>query len=187
MLRHYRRGGVLRGLLGDRFLWQGGFRTRAFREWALLAELCSRGLPVPEPVAAGWCRQGMVYRADLITRRLAGVSAWSDLLLSGACEARDWRAVGYSIGRFHAQGVWHADLNAHNIQLDRSGRVFLLDFDRSRLRPPAAGWQQANLARLARSLDKLRRQAAAGIGRSHWPELLAGYSRGQNVRPGPQR
>lgn len=51
--------------------------------------------------------------------------------------------------------MWHADLNAWNILLDAHADVWLIDFDRGRLRPPAVSWQQANLARLRRSLEKL--------------------------------
>ena len=52
VLRHYRRGGWLGPWLGDRYLWLGPGRTRAAREWRLLAVLYGRGLPVPRPVAA---------------------------------------------------------------------------------------------------------------------------------------
>ena len=47
VLRHYRRGGWMTPLMGDRYLWQGRTRTRSFAEFHLLAELHRRGLPVP--------------------------------------------------------------------------------------------------------------------------------------------
>ena len=50
-LRHYRRGGVAARFSADRYLWTGAARTRAFREFRLLAKLVEGGLPVPAPVA----------------------------------------------------------------------------------------------------------------------------------------
>jgi 3-deoxy-D-manno-octulosonic acid kinase len=70
---------------------------------------------------------------------------------------RDWAEIGRVIRRFHNAGVWHADLNAHNVLLDANGAVTLIDFDRARFRPPAKRWREVNLARLLRSLNKLKR------------------------------
>src|ERR1700741_5288433 len=36
VLRHYRRGGMVAALLGDRYLWTGSDRTRGFLEFRLL-------------------------------------------------------------------------------------------------------------------------------------------------------
>ena len=47
VLRHYRRGGLVAPLLGDKYVWNGRTRSRGFAEFALLAELARRGLPVP--------------------------------------------------------------------------------------------------------------------------------------------
>jgi 3-deoxy-D-manno-octulosonic acid kinase len=173
-LRHYRRGGLLGPWLGDRYLWLGLARSRAFREWHLLATLHARGLPVPQPVAARVRRRGLCYTADLLTRRLPATESLAERLRREPLGRRDWDAIGACLARFHAAGVWHADLNAHNVLLGR-GRVFLLDFDRGRLRAPGS-WRLDNLARLKRSLEKLARAA----GRFHfvaadWAALLAGY------------
>jgi 3-deoxy-D-manno-octulosonic acid kinase len=50
--------------------------------------------------------------------------------------------------------VQHADLNAHNVLLGNDGAVYVLDFDRGRIRPRGA-WEQDVLARLRRSLVKV--------------------------------
>ncbi|HEU4516972.1 MAG TPA: lipopolysaccharide kinase InaA family protein, partial [Steroidobacteraceae bacterium] len=47
----------------------------------------------------------------------------------------------------------HADLNARNIMLGPQLEVWVLDFDRGRLRRPGA-WSRRVLDRLARSLAK---------------------------------
>ncbi|HEY0633890.1 MAG TPA: lipopolysaccharide kinase InaA family protein, partial [Gammaproteobacteria bacterium] len=67
------RGGLIAKLVADRYLWSGIEATRAWREWRLLAELCSEGFPVPQPIAARVIREGLFYRADIVTRRLDAI------------------------------------------------------------------------------------------------------------------
>ena len=173
-LRHYRRGGLLGPWLGDRYLWLGRARSRAFREWHLLAVLHARGLPVPQPVAARVQRRGAIYTADLVTRRLPAAESLAERLAREALPRPAWDAIGACLARFHAAGAWHADLNAHNVLLDGT-RVFLLDFDRGRLRQPGS-WRLDNLARLKRSLDKLARtRPPLHFTAPDWAALLAGY------------
>jgi 3-deoxy-D-manno-octulosonic acid kinase len=174
VLRHYRRGGMVGPWLGDRYLWLGLARTRAYREWHLLAELSRRGLPVPRPVAARVVRHGWYYRADLITQRIPATESLAQQLQRAPLTEAGWRALGQCLRRFHADGVWHADLNAHNILLGTTG-IYLIDFDRGRLRTPGS-WARANLARLQRSLAKLAgADATFYYDRTGWDALLAGY------------
>ncbi len=177
VLRHYRRGGLPGRLVRDHYLWFGLENTRAWREWHLTAELFRLGLPVPRPVAARVERDGLFYRADLITVRIPAARSLAQALHDGPLPEAQWRAIGACIRRFHAAGVDHADLNAHNILL-AGGEVFLIDFDRGRLR--AAGrWQQRNLARLLRSLRKLYNESLEiAFSDSDWQALLAGYASG---------
>jgi 3-deoxy-D-manno-octulosonic acid kinase len=174
VLRHYRRGGLVARLLGDRYFWAGAEHTRAFREWRLLRELCAAGLPVPAPVAARYERRGLFYRADLITEELPTRTTLARALAAAPLDAAAWRAVGACVGRLHARGVHHADLNAHNLLLGPQGAVYVLDFDRGCIRPRGE-WEQAVLERLQRSLRKVtsglppdRFDAAA------WQALLLG-------------
>jgi 3-deoxy-D-manno-octulosonic acid kinase len=176
VLRHYRRGGMVAKILRDSYLWAGAERTRCFREWRLLAELHRRGLPVPAPIAAKYERSGLVYRADLITERLLDTQTLTQWLAQGPLPRDRWIDIGRTIARFHAQGVHHADLNAHNLLLDANRAVFLLDFDRGRLRERGA-WEQQVLARLRRSLEKVTATAPAGVfGDRQWHWLMEGLS-----------
>jgi len=179
VLRHYRRGGIVAGLMGDRYLLTGAERTRGFAEFRLLAALRSRDLPVPAPIAARYRRHGAHYRADLITRRIDGAQTLAELLASGAADAQIMARVGSAIARFHAEGAYHADLNAHNVLLNDDA-VWLIDFDRGELRTPARDWQLANLARLKRSLLKIgaARDGDAAFERTLWKPLLAAYEHG---------
>ena len=180
VLRHYRRGGVFGPWVGDRYLWLGLDHSRAVREWRLLADLHTRGLAVPRPVAARICREGLIYRADLVTERIAAAESLAQRLVRGPLDAEEWRAVGQCIRRFHSAGVYHADLNAHNVLLAPSG-VHLIDFDRGRLRAPG-GWEAANLGRLRRSLNKLATENQGFCFREEgWNALIAGYAGNPSV------
>ena len=174
VLRHYCRGGLAAKVLSDRYVWTGAARTRCFREWRLLAELYCRGLPVPAPVAARYERFGCSYRADLITVQLPASRTLAELLAQGPLSRQQWEDIGVTVARFHAQGVQHADLNAHNILLDADRRVFVLDFDRGRLRK-RGHWEASVLARLRRSLEKVTAADASNVfGTEQWQWLMEG-------------
>lgn len=175
VLRHYRRGGLAARISADRYLWTGLERTRAWREWKLLAWMHAEELPVPRPVAARVQRLGGCYRADLVTLYLQGTVPLADALAGRALSKDEWRGIGAAIARLHRARVCHADLNARNILLGESGEVHLIDFDRARRRA-AGGWREANLARLRRSLDKF--MAADGtlfFEDADWRALVSGY------------
>lgn len=182
VLRHYYRGGAIGRILDDGFLWLGESRTRCFREWQLLAHLQGLGLPAPAPVAAHYRRSPLgYYTADLITARIPDVESLSRRLERAPLPAAVWAAVGRCIAIFHQAGIYHADLNAHNVQIDTSDRIFLLDFDRGRVRQDRRHWRAANLARLHRSLAKISTpkpdvSAAITFSDREWRWLLAGYT-----------
>jgi 3-deoxy-D-manno-octulosonic acid kinase len=174
-LRHYHRGGLVARISADRYLWAGAARTRAFREFQLLAWLANAGLPVPVPIAARYVRDGIRYQADLLTRRIAPAQTLADRLAAGSLGPALAHNVGRVVAQLHAANVWHADLNAHNILVDGDHSVWLIDFDRGRLRKPRLAWQQANLARLRRSFDKLGAGRAGDFDVQFWHPLLAAY------------
>ena len=172
VLRHYRRGGLTGGIWQDRYVYTGVENTRCFREMRLLAWLAARAMPVPTPLACRFVRTGLVYRADLLTAWLNGAMPLSADVQG--LRASDFSAVGAMLGKFHRLGLWHADLNAHNILLTDQGPA-LIDFDRCRLRSVAREWQAENLARLHRSLTKLGFAAREDFQSSLWPALLKAY------------
>lgn len=174
VLRHYRRGGLVGKVNRDRYLIAGASRSRPWREWRLLALLHGEGFPVPRPVAAHYLPGLLTYRADLITEELPGVTPLSAYLSLHALSPELWGSLGKMLRRFHLRGVFHADLNAHNIMLGPE-EFSLLDFDRGELRS-SGRWQQANLERLHRSLIKLKSQRAGfAFGTTEWLHLLHGY------------
>lgn len=177
VVRHYHRGGALARWFGDRYWYSGAEHTRCFSEFRLLEKLQRKGLPVPEPLAARFQRSGPWYRADLAMRELQAVRSLHALLREAHGSLPKLAGhVGTTIGRFHRAGVWHADLNAHNVLVDDASQVFLIDFDRGELRVPRRTWQRANLHRLWRSLQRLGHTAAEAFQQQFWMPLLAAHA-----------
>jgi 3-deoxy-D-manno-octulosonic acid kinase len=174
VLRHYRRGGLLGRFNRDRYLWTGEAASRSFREFRLLAELRRRDLPVPAPLAARYRRAGIWYRADILIALVPDARTLAQHVAQHDDDDGLWTRIGATLARFHREGVYHADLNAHNVLLDANDAVWLIDFDRGDLRPPGERWQQANLQRLHRSLHKLG-GASSPAGARGWQRLLDGY------------
>ena len=175
VLRHYRRGGLVGRVIRDSYLWLGEDKTRSFAEWRLLQKMDAMGLPVPRPAIARYRRHGFTYTADIITVRLPDIRSLSARLVDGENYPELWQRIGKGLARFHECGVNHADLNSHNLQIDGAGDVWLLDFDKATIRQPGA-WQQRNLARLHRSLRKIRQQdPRISYTERDWDALIAGY------------
>ncbi len=174
VLRHYLRGGFAARFSRDRHLWRGAARIRSFEEFRLLRELLRRGLPVPRPIAAIYWREGLHYRAGILLERLMAVRPLADLATSDG-EGAPWAQAGRLIARLHRGGLDHADLNAHNLLFDAAGGGWAIDVDRSQVRIPATAWREANLARLHRSLVKLRGARALDAVEKDYATLRSAY------------
>jgi 3-deoxy-D-manno-octulosonic acid kinase len=176
VLRHYRRGGWMAHLSQDRYRWNGESLTRSFLEWHLLYAMRRAGLPVPLPIAAGYRRTGRFsYTADLLTEQIPAAPTLASRLRSGPLALSGWIAMGRCLRRFHDNGIFHADLNAHNVLLDDSGEAWLVDFDRGQLRHPGY-WCDGNLVRLRRSIEKISDTLPPDrFSEADWASLLDGY------------
>lgn len=175
VLRHYVRGGLVGKLIRDRYLFKGEDATRAFAEWRMLAKMADFNLRVPRPAAARYTRHGTFYTADLITVRIPDVQPLSSVIADKRQAPEFWADLGSAIHEFHTAGVYHADMNAYNLQIDGRGQLWMLDFDKGRLRSPGL-WQQKTLGRLHRSLAKIQRlDPRLHFAPSDWEALLNGY------------
>ncbi len=168
VLRHYRRGGLIAKLSSARYIWTGAAQTRSFAEFDLLHFMYDRGLPVPRPIAAAYWRHGFTYRAAILVERILDVQPLANML-----DAANQERVAHAIYSMHEAGVWHSDLNAYNILLDKEGKVWLIDFDKCKRLTLSLERRRANLLRLRRSLVKV----AGTAGLSWWGELSHAYAR----------
>ncbi len=172
VLRHYLRGGWAAHLSRDRYVYTGLERSRPIAEFHMLAQLYQMGLPVPQPLAAQCAREGLFYSGDLITRRLLDVVPLADLSEIQQTDPAMWITAGACIRLFHDHGLVHADLNARNILVGGENKVYLIDFDRARIKQEAWNLFKANLKRLKRSLKKI---LSPGQLEQGWQYLQRGY------------
>lgn len=157
VLRRYQRGGWVRRISRDRYVYLGLARSRAVREFRLLKHLRRLQLPVPEPLVAS-CERGvgrgvrsLQYTCGLLTREICGAEPLASLVAD--LGSHDWNAIGHTLGRFFQAGLRHPDLNANNLIRDGEQQWWLLDFDKAccTARPSRP---QPMLSRLKRSLNK---------------------------------
>jgi tRNA A-37 threonylcarbamoyl transferase component Bud32 len=169
VIRHYGRGGLLRRILGDRFI----LGSRPFQEMLITEEIRKRGVPTAQVVAALCHRSwGPFYRGELITKEIPGAR---DLcaFLSDFGEFRSKKAVALkretarqaarAVRAMHDQGVSHGDLNLKNLLVQTSTRrgpkVYIIDFDRSKCVPGLSTQSKIkNIFRLNRSVEKWKAQ-----------------------------
>lgn len=178
VLRHYYRGGLIGKINNDTYWFSGLESTRAAREFALLRHMKTLQLPAPEPVAYRVIQHGLCYKADLLSSRIQNAQDLVAILSKEALVADVWQRIGATIKRFHHHGIYHHDLNSHNILLDDKEQVFLIDFDRCELRtnPVNTRWKQENMARLHRSfLKELNKLAQFYFTEENWQVLMQAY------------
>lgn len=172
VLRGYRRGGLAARVSQASYLWTGEARVRSVAEFFLLREVRARGVRVPSPIAAYYLRSGLRYRAAILIERIPSAVTLAKRVARGEAP---WDDVGRLVARAHRAGLDHADLNASNILFDGTGDGWLIDLDRGRLRAPARGWRDGNLARLHRSLLKLRGERTVAEIEPGFDQLRAAY------------
>ncbi|MDP2958931.1 MAG: lipopolysaccharide kinase InaA family protein [Longimicrobiales bacterium] len=185
VFRHYHRGGAVARWLGDRYLALG--RHRPLQEARASVEVGRRGIPTPTVVAGAVYREGLFYRADLVTEEIPGAADLAAVLFAGVAPGLDAEAAlmaaGALVRRLEAAGVFHPDLNAKNIVLqpDPTGvRAHLVDLDRCTLRPEGARTPvHAMRRRLERSLRKCSGHAGRPLPESAWSALRSGFGVGR--------
>ena len=174
VLRHYHRGGFVANLVYDHYLWTGRDRSRAFREWRLLAHLHALSLPAPRPIAARVVREGPLYQADIVTRLIPDTRPLSSLIRTGTVADAQWQSIGAMLREFHRHGVDHPDLTAHNVLVGAMPEVFLVDFDNARERPPGP-WSRVGIARFERSLRKVALETGTVFDERAWQIVRHAY------------
>jgi len=150
IIKHYRRGGLMRHLNERSYLKYG--KTRAQREFELLTIVGTLGINVPQPIAYAH-RGRLLYQAWLITRQinqplsLAGLSLQNEKKIG-----KIMVSVIEQISALIQNDILHVDLHPGNVVVDPAGAVYLLDFDKGCVSPGnrqklknryCARWQRA--------------------------------------------
>jgi 3-deoxy-D-manno-octulosonic acid kinase len=176
VLRRYLRGGMVARLSRDRYLWRSADATRSFAEYRLSRAMIEKGVPVPRPIAASYRREGLFYRCAILIERLPDVRTLADRAMV-AGDGAPWEEAGRLVARAHRAGLDHAELNAHILMFDTCGNGWVIDLDRGRIAIPATGWREGNLARLKRSLLKLRGEREIAAVERDFARLRGAYDR----------
>jgi len=164
VVRHYRRGGLVRHFLEDQYPGP----SRFFQEARITEKARTLGIPTAEVLAVRAERIGLgFYRGDLVTRQIRESEDLGEylgrLLESQRAPEEDrgrdvCRSIADLVRKMHHCGLLHADLNVKNILFRlEAGTVqsYVIDLDRARFVPslPEA-LRIRNLQRLYRSLEK---------------------------------
>lgn len=176
VMRRYRRGGFIAKLNKSRFLFTGQNKTRPWQELELLEKMVELELPVPLPIAGLYRNFFGFYSAYLLTQTIDNARDLFDILKAGHADQVDWKKIGQVIQRFHSQGIYHSDLNCHNIMIDADEKVWVIDFDKCEQRKIDEQWTQSNIDRLKRSLDKeTQKHEKINVTEQQWRDFLEGY------------
>jgi RIO-like serine/threonine protein kinase len=120
-------------------------------------------VPVADPVGAmvTWVAP-FAYRGFFLTRAISGMTLWELLRSDDDISVRFHvlEQARLAIETMHARGLFHADLNLHNLFVTKAGESFavvVLDLDKARLfEPPLpTALRRKNADRLLRSVRKL--------------------------------
>ena len=176
--KHYIRKGLMT-FLGDKYITPlfGLANTRSYSEFKILNFLHKHNFNTCKPII-GWLnfQNPFIYRASLIVERFEEVITLSDHLQNNADEKLFYN-LGQQISSMHKLGVYHGDLNAHNILIETKDvfNINIIDFDKSligvncKLFP---GLMSNNLSRLRQSLVKLGYTDHLN---KYWDVLMKGY------------
>lgn len=177
VLRHYYRGGMVGKIIHDQYQFSSIEKTRPYRELKILETVRELQLPAPIPIGGYVIKQHGFYRADIIIEKIADAKDAFQRLSNQKLTESNWLDIGHCIRRFHNAGIYHADLNIHNIMLTEGGDVWLIDFDRAEQKACKKQWQVANLERLKRSLNKEKtKNPNFHFSPEDWNVLLNGYT-----------
>jgi 3-deoxy-D-manno-octulosonic acid kinase len=130
VVKHYRRGGMIRHFVKDTYVGFGKSRSR--REYEMLETVRRLGVLSPEPLV--WAIRGrLIYKAYLVTGRIEGHRSLSDM---GSGKKEPCRvAVENAAGQIRLlieNRIYHVDLHPGNVLVDKEGKVYLIDFDKAR-------------------------------------------------------
>ncbi|MBU1170754.1 MAG: phosphotransferase [Proteobacteria bacterium] len=133
VIKHYKRGGLIRHLISDVYLRSGKARSR--QEYEMLETVRSLGVSSPEPLA--WAIRGsQFYKAYLITRKIENTRSLTDICTKiPEQSAEALKKTAEQINRLIVNRIHHVDLHPGNVLVDGDGKVFIIDFDKAHISP----------------------------------------------------
>ncbi len=133
VIKYYRRGGIIRYLIKQRYLKCG--KTRCQIEYELLQKVRSLGINAPEPVAFAY-RGRLFYQCWLVTREIKNHQTLAQISRSNEEQARmAMKAVVKQVSMLIKNNILHVDLHPGNVIVDNQNQVYLLDFDKGGVFP----------------------------------------------------
>ena len=171
----YKRGGLVRKFVSSVYLWTGLKKTRAHIEFYGLKKMFDLGLPVPRPVAARIIRNGIFYRAELITQEIENATTFGNNLAENNLSTGVLKELGVAIRSLHGAGFMHPDLNIENILIGDSKKIFFLDFDQTKPLKQKETQFGRNLDRLRRSIEKFCKKNERDFPEREWQIMLEAY------------
>ncbi|PJE53978.1 3-deoxy-D-manno-octulosonic acid kinase [Marinomonas sp. BSi20584] len=176
VIRRYRRGGLIAKFNKSRFLFTGLEKTRPWLELSLLEKMNNLSLPVPRPIGGALAVKYGFYQAELLTETIKDAQDLFDIIKSHRSPEIDWNEIGTVIKRFHNNGIYHSDLNCHNIMIDNQHKVWVIDFDKCEQKEPHQDWMRSNIDRLKRSITKeSNKYSNFHVSEEQWQAFLEGY------------
>jgi len=176
-LRQYLRGGVMRWLSRDLFLLRP---PRPLRELLATEVARAAGCLVPIVHAVAIEERALFYRGWIVTSAIEGARSYIDLFMAAGADARAelLADAGSAIRNLHDAGVFHPDLNGHNLLVDAGGKVAVIDFDRAVVAAPDSSRRaRRGRDRFWRSMTKLSAARGARIDDTERRWLERGYAR----------
>ena len=188
--KHFFRKGLM-AFLGDKYIrsFFGLTKTRSYAEFRILDFLYKNNFNTCKPILGWVTHQNILfYRADLIVERLENTVTLAEYMKNHASKSL-FVNIGKQIAIMHNLGVYHGDLNAHNVlvrineeSLDKTSNptievsdIYIIDFDKSLIgmnRKIFSSLMYNNLSRLRHSLIKLGHDDYLN---KYWKSLLEGY------------
>jgi 3-deoxy-D-manno-octulosonic acid kinase len=193
VFRHYTHGGLLRAILGDRYL----FGSRSFQELALTEEVRSCGIPTIQPVGAiHRSTLPPFYHAYLFSLEIPHAKNLIQYFQESAShpipeylsqKRKFIRMAAHLLREFHQAGFFHGDLQLKNI-LVAEDQVFMIDFDRSYRKPSLTLKEKMrNLLRLNRSVEKWKHRGLPVTRTDRWRFFLAYAGGDEEIRQAMER
>lgn len=128
-VKQYRRGGLLRFLIKERYLMSN--LPRPAVECKILKQAESLGVNVP--AALGYATEGsLFYKAWLFTKEIPKHRSLSEIACNDLSQLPPLvDSLVEQVGILIASGIQHIDLHPGNVVVSEDNKVYLLDFDKA--------------------------------------------------------